>query len=89
MKSKIFLLTLLLSCTITPKVLIFTYAHNRPDFIEIQHKTFEKFLQDDYEFVVWNDANNNNMSKNIENMSKKYNIRCIRIPQEIHDRPNF
>ena len=30
------------------KILIFTYRYNRPDFIEIQHKTFKKFLKDDY-----------------------------------------
>ena len=37
-------------------VLIMTYSYNRPDFIEIQNKTFKKFLKDDYTFVVFNDA---------------------------------
>ena len=26
------------------KVLIFTFAYNKPEFIELQYKTFKKFL---------------------------------------------
>ncbi|NRB21301.1 hypothetical protein HRU45_00985 [Candidatus Dependentiae bacterium] len=53
----------------------------------MQHKTFQKFLQDDYEFVVWNDAPKKNMQKEIEGICEKYHIHCIAIPQEIHDKP--
>lgn len=67
------------------KVLIFTYSYNRPDFIEIQHKTFEKFLLDEYEFIVFNDAIDESMRIQIEQICQKYEIKCIRIPQEIHD----
>ena len=45
-----------LGTSLHAKVLIYTYAYNRPDFIEIQHKTFQKFLKDDYEFVVFDDG---------------------------------
>ena len=38
------------------KVLVITHSYNRPDFIEIQHKTLKKSLKDEYEFVVFNDA---------------------------------
>lgn len=69
------------------KVLIFTYAYNRPDFIEIQHKTFQKFLLDDYEFIVFNDAANKDMLQQITEVCKKLHIACIAIPQEIHQRP--
>ncbi len=69
------------------KILIFTFSHNRPDFIEIQYKTFKKFLKDDYEFIVFNDATNNEMQKNIEQTCEKLNLKCIRIPQEIHSQP--
>ncbi len=68
-------------------VLLFTYAYNRPDFIEIQYKTFKKFLKDDYEFVVFNDARDGAMERQINTMCQRYGIRCIRIPQEIHERP--
>ncbi len=77
----------LLTSNITAKVLIFTYAYNRPDFIEIQHKTFKKYLKDEYEFIVFNDARNHNMENQINHMCTHYGIRCIRIPQEIHSRP--
>ncbi|HDY88300.1 MAG TPA: hypothetical protein ENH82_09350 [bacterium] len=68
-------------------VLLFTYAYNRPDFIEIQYKTFKKFLKDDYEFIVFNDARDRGMEQRINNTCKQFGIRCIRIPQEIHERP--
>jgi len=69
------------------KVLIMTHSYNRPDFIEMQHKTFKKLLADDYEFVVFNDAQDQQIAKQIDAMCAHYNIRCIRIPQQIHARP--
>ncbi len=45
------------------KVLIMTYVHSRPDFIELHDKTFKAFLKDDYEYVVFNDAPNVTMKK--------------------------
>jgi len=69
------------------KVLVMSYHYNRPDFIEIQHKTFEKFLEDDYEFVVFNDAKTPHLEQAIVHMCKKYNIKCIRINPEIHNHP--
>lgn len=69
------------------KVLIITHAYNRPDFIEIHDKTFKAFLEDDYEFVVFNDARNKDIRKKIQDMCRKLNLRCIDIPQAIHDKP--
>lgn len=69
------------------RVLIFTYSYNRPDFIEIQYKTFKKFLKDEYEFIVFNDACDEPIEHAINHLCQRYNIRCVRIPQEIHDRP--
>jgi hypothetical protein len=82
---KILSLALFISLSLSAKVLIFTYSYNRPDFIEIQHKTFQKFLLDAYEFIVFNDAIDENVRIAIENMCNTYAIPCIRIPQEIHD----
>ena len=82
---------LMLSLTnhsIQSKVLIITHSYNRPDFIELQQKTFAKFLKDEYEFVVFNDAESNpDMFKKIEDTCKRCGIRCIKIPQAIHDKP--
>ncbi len=69
------------------KVLIFTYSYNRPDFIEIQHKTFQRFVKDEYQFMVFNDAPEKAMEQSIAAMCHRYQIPCIRIPQEIHAKP--
>ncbi len=69
------------------KVLIITHSFNRPEFIEIQQRTFKKFLKDAYEFVVFNDANTVGMAQEIDGACARHGISCIRIPQEIHDRP--
>ncbi|OGB83694.1 hypothetical protein A3F66_05235 [candidate division TM6 bacterium RIFCSPHIGHO2_12_FULL_32_22] len=71
----------------TQHLLIFTYAFNRPEFIELQYKTFKKFLKDEYEFIVFNDANTRENEIAIENICNNLNIKCIRIPQIIHDLP--
>jgi hypothetical protein len=69
------------------KVLIFTYSYNRPDFIEIQYKTFKKFLKDDFDFVVCNDASNIEDRNKIKKMCAALNIPVIPIPPAIHKRP--
>lgn len=86
----LFPLFFLLLCRVgvfAEKVLIITSAYNRPDFIEIQYHTLNKFLQDDYEFVVFNDANDPSLRSAIKNMSTYLGIRCINIPQSIHELP--
>lgn len=87
--SKISYLYLLFYCSLTlsAKVLIITHSAARPDFIEMQYKTFKKFLLDDYEFVVFNDASNEQTMQQINNLCKQYGIKCFRVPQEIHTRP--
>ena len=70
------------------KVLIITSAYNRPDFIEFQFKTFEKFLTDDYEFVVFNDATSDSMQTAIMETCTDLKIKCINIPQTIHKNNN-
>ena len=69
------------------KVLIFTFAYNHPDFIELQHKLFQKFLKDEYEFVVFDDSKDNNITNEINLVCQKNNIKHVKIPQEVHDRP--
>lgn len=86
MKQLLFLI-FFLPFQLNANVLIMTHNYNRPDFIELQYKTFKKFLKDDYEYVVFNDAKDENKKLEIEAMCAYYNIRCIRIPQEIHTRP--
>lgn len=66
------------------QVLVITHSFNRPDFIEIQYNTFKKFLMDDYEFIVFNDAPDEDTNRRIEAICAQHSIRTIRIPQNIH-----
>lgn len=68
-------------------ILIMTHSFNRPDFIEIQEKTFKKFLKEDYTFAVFNDAPQEEISQQIIETCNRLNLPCIRIPQSIHDIP--
>ena len=67
------------------KILIIVPVYNRPDFIEMQHKTFKKFLQEDYELMMFNDANDPVMKKTIEATCRRLGITCVRVPQELHN----
>ncbi len=68
------------------KVLIVTHAFNRPEFIRIHKRTFDRFLEDEFEYVVFNDANNQSMLKQIENTCAELDIKHVRIPQHLHRR---
>jgi hypothetical protein len=74
----------LMETAFAAKTLIITVAYNRPDFIEWQYKTFKKFIIDPYEYVVFNDAENIAMAKDIENVCKKFGVRHVRVPQTVH-----
>ncbi len=69
------------------KTLIFTTAFNRPDFIEWQHKLFEKFMEDEYEYMVFSDANTEAMQAEIQNKCDELKVTCINVPQSIHTQP--
>jgi hypothetical protein len=72
---------------------VLTAVVNNPIFIEIQYNTLKKYMKCDYEFIIFNDAkdfpdftNGNDISikKLIEDTCKKFNIKCINIPNEHH-----
>ena len=72
------------SISASEKILIITHAFCRPDFIEIQAKTFKKFMLDEYEFVVFNDANNPRIKQKVIDACNKHSVRCVNIPPEVH-----
>lgn len=62
------------------KVHIFTYAHKRPDFIEIQYNSIRKHIKNDFEFVVFNNAvDNDSQREEISQICQKLNIKCVNI----------
>lgn len=89
--SKLILSATLLLYTLvsSAKILIFTCTFNRPDFIEIQHKTLEAFLEDEYEFVVFDDSRDPRITAKMQDTCVNLSIRYVKVPQEIHDRPYF
>lgn len=66
------------------KVLILTVAYNRPDFIPYQYKCFQKFLTEPFEYVVYNNADNEKSSSGIRETCDSIGIQCFRVPQSIH-----
>ena len=72
---------------------IITAVVNNPIFIEIQYYTLQKYIQNKYEFIVFNDAkdfpdftNNNDITikRQIQDICSKLNITCINIPNKHH-----
>jgi len=70
---------------------VITCVVNNPIFIEIQYKTLKKYLNNDFEYIVFNDAkpfpditngNNVNLKTDIEKLCKRLNIKCINIPND-------
>ncbi len=83
----ILLLSFLQTSPVLAKILIFTYAYNRPDFIALQDTTFKHFMKNEYEFIIFNDAVNPGDYDEIHKICLERDLRCIDIPQEIHNRP--
>jgi len=68
-------------------VLIITSAYNRPDFIELQHKAFQEFLQEPFSFIVFNDAPTDLLRSQINDQCKQLGIMSITVPSSIHSAP--
>lgn len=66
------------------KVRILTFHYNQPDFIELQVKTLKKFLLDDFELIVFNDADTRQNAESIEQVCNENGIQCVRYEQEWH-----
>lgn len=75
---------MLFSSEIDAKMLIMTHCYNKPEFISWQARTFEKFLRDDYEFIVFNDTPNEELFNETEEICSSLNLQTVIVPQEIH-----
>jgi hypothetical protein len=74
---------------LSAKILILTHSFNKPEFIPWQYHTFKKFLKDDYEFVVFNDAPNRKLNQQIHETCSHLGVSCIDVPQAIHQPPFY
>ena len=69
---------------LSAKVRILTFHCNTPDFIEMQYKTLQKFLVEDFELIVFNDAYSAKDEQEIREMCERYGVQCVRFQQEWH-----
>ena len=61
------------------KVLIYTYAAKRSDFIQMQYKALKKFVKHDFDYLVFNlcPAFDGEAIKDINDTCKKIGVRCV------------
>ena len=60
---------------------IFTSVVNRPEFVEIQKKTFDKFLKEKYQFHVVDDSLDESISAEFRRVCEANEINYYRKPQ--------
>jgi hypothetical protein len=84
LKMMFFVLICFVNTQIFAKIRILTFHYNQADFIEIQYKTLNKFLSDDFELIVFNDAKTEENEKAIEKVCSQYGIKCVRFKPEWH-----
>lgn len=73
--------------SLSAKVLVMTHCYNSPEFISYQWASLNKFMKDEFSFVVFNDASDPQVVSEIESICTKYQIQCQRVPQQIHTLP--
>lgn len=66
------------------KISIFSFAVNDKFPIDIMYRQYKKYMKEDFEFILFNDAADSQMEKNIDTIAAYNQIKCIRVPQNIH-----
>lgn len=68
------------------KVKIYTYSHNRPDFIQLQYEAIKHHVKDDYEFIVFNNERlggdggyDESKIGEINAICEEIGVKCIRV----------
>lgn len=61
----------------TKKVQIFTFSNSRPDFIKRQCKYLNKFITEDFEYIVFNTSVSDNERNAIHEMCNLLNVKCL------------
>lgn len=84
MRALIIILMLVFTVQLSAKVRILTFHFNKPDFIVLQHKCFKKFMLDDYEIIVFNDAATAENENAIAQTCEELGIKCVRFQPEWH-----
>lgn len=53
---------------------------NQPDFLEYQYKLSKKFIEDKFEFFVYDNSTNSNLENQFKNICQYNNIRYFKVP---------
>ena len=77
-------LTLLMSSQSFAKIRILTFHYNHPEFIVLQHRTYSKFFENEYELIVFNDARDPKEEEGIRKTCEQCGLQCIRFEQAWH-----
>ncbi len=56
---------------------IYTIAYNRPEFIKYQYESLVYLMENKFEYIVINNANNDAMINEINNVCQNLNVKCI------------
>lgn len=65
------------------KITIYTAADKRPDFITPQYNSLKKFIRDEFEFIVLNNAmDSKNRRKEISDICAGLGIKCIEVTKD-------
>lgn len=71
------------------KVSVFAHYFGQPEFIKYQYMFLKRNLLDEYEFVVFEDSDNPNVSRQIEKECEKYGVQCVHIPRSVFETPKL
>jgi hypothetical protein len=79
-----FSIFLVFSDPLFAKVRVLTFHYNQADFVEMQYKCMRKFLRDDSELIVFNDASTVENEQDIQDICDKVGVQCVRYKPEWH-----
>ena len=70
------------------KISIFSFAVNDLFPLDIVHRQFTKYIEEDFDFILFNDAFDSQMEQNINTIAQYNKINYVRVPQNIHSSRN-
>jgi hypothetical protein len=77
-------LALIISSEVFAKVRILTFHYNQAEFIKLQCRCLKKFMRDDYELIVFNDASTPENEAAIRDACQECGVKHVRYEQDWH-----
>lgn len=80
----VFVVILFVVFSIDAKIRVLTFHCNKPEYILLQKQAFSKFMKEEYEIIVFNDAKDSEMNDKITKNCIDLGIQCVRYEQNWH-----